>query len=305
MSIRRFSGIAERMMGAGQWNLKYKVPFPFEKKGDLKGKVIVISGGTRGIGLNIGVKCAEDGAKVVILGKTDKPHPKLPGTIHTAIEDIEKAGGEGLAVACDIRFEDQVQESVQKIVDHFGGIDILINNASAISPQNTVTVTMKTFDLMHQINVRGTFMMTKNVVPHLKKAENPHVLNLSPPLNMEPRWFGPQCAYTMAKYGMSMQVLGMSEEFKDDGIAFNAIWPKTFIASSAVKMLAGGDDILNNISRNTQIMADASYVILTSCSKKTTGNFFVDDEVIICEDFNQYNVDPNLKTEDLLPDGFV
>ena len=210
----------------------------------LRGKTLFITGASRGIGLAIGVRAARDGANVAIIAKTDAPNPKLPGTIHTAAKEIEAAGGKALAIACDIRFEDQVAAAVARTVETFGGIDIVVNNASAISLTGTEQTEMKRYDLMHQINTRGTFLVSKTCIPHLKKAANPHVLNLSPPLNMETRWFAPHVAYTMAKFGMSMCVLGMAGEFKSAGIAFNALWPRTTIATSAINNLLGGGNMM-------------------------------------------------------------
>lgn len=270
----------------------------------LKDKTIFISGGSRGIGLAIAVRAAQDGANVVIAAKTADPHPKLPGTIYTAAKDIEAAGGKALPVVCDIRYEEQVYEAVERAVKHFGGIDILVNNASAISLTSTLATDMKRYDLMHSINTRGTFLCSKACVPHLKKASNPHVLNLSPPLNMETRWFQPHVAYTMAKFGMSMCVLGMAGEFKSDGIAFNALWPKTTIDTAAVRNLLGGQALANR-SRTPEIMADAAYVIFNKPSRECTGNFFV-DEVLLREqgvtDFDKYLVTPGVEPT---PDFFV
>ena len=240
----------------------------------MKGKTVVITGASRGIGLAIARECAKDGANVAILAKTTDPHPKLPGTIYTAAKEVEELGGKGLPLMCDIRSEKNVQECIDKVVEKFGGIDILVNNASAISLTGTLETSMKKFDLMHQINLRGTYLVSKICVPHLKKAKNPHILNLSPPLTMQPHWFGPHVAYTMAKYGMSMCVFGMAEEFKEDGIAVNALWPRTAISTAAVKNLLGGDESIRK-SRTDQIMGDAAYLILKSDSKENTGNFYI------------------------------
>ena len=272
--------------------------------GNLKGKTLFITGGSRGIGLAIAKRAAADGANVTIAAKSTEPHPKLEGTIYTAAEEIEQAGGKALPLAVDIRDEQLVSDAVAKTVETFGGIDILINNASAISLTPTLHTEMKRYDLMHQINTRGTFMVSKACVPHLKKADNPHVLNLSPPLNMEAKWFAPHVAYTMAKFGMSMCVLGMAEEFKRDGIAFNALWPRTAIATAAVKNLLGGDAAIRG-SRKPEIMADAAHIILTRNSWDFTGNFYVDDEVLASEgitDLSGYAIDPDAG---LLPDFFV
>jgi len=273
----------------------------------LKGKTMVVTGGSRGIGLAIALRAAKDGANVAILAKTDTPNPKLPGTIYSACEEIEKAGGKGLPLKCDIRFEDNVKECIEKVVQKFGGIDILINNASAINLVDTESVTMKSYDLMNQINARGTFMVTKLCLPHLKKSSNPHVLNISPPLNMSARWFSNHVAYTIAKYGMSLCVLGQSEEFAPFGIAVNALWPKTSIATAAVQNLLGGDGMVNS-SRLETIMSDSAHEILTANSKNCTGNFFVDEEVLKqtgVKDFSKYRVNPKIREEDLTPDFFL
>ncbi len=270
----------------------------------LKGKTLFITGASRGIGLAIALRAARDGANVTIAAKTTEPDPRIPGTIYTAAEEVDKAGGRALAVATDIRFEDQVEAAVKKTVDTFGGIDILINNASAISLTDTLATSMKRYDLMHQINLRGTFLCSKIAVPHLKKAENPHILTLSPPLNMDPKWFGPHVAYTIAKYGMSMCVFGMAEEFRTDGIGVNALWPRTTIATAAVKNLLGGDEMVN-ASRTPEIMADAAYAILTKPAKETTGNFFLDEDVLRKDgvtDFDKYAVSPG---SSLMPDLFL
>jgi citronellol/citronellal dehydrogenase len=271
----------------------------------LRGKTLFITGASRGIGLAIGKRAARDGANVVIAAKTSEPNPKLPGTIFTAAKEIEAAGGKALAVQCDIRFEDQVQAAVAKAVEAFGGIDILVNNASAISLTGTESTDMKRFDLMHSINTRGTFLVSKTCIPHLKQAANPHVLNLSPPLNMETRWFSPHVAYTMAKFGMSMCVLGMAGEYKSAGIAFNALWPRTVIATAAVQNLLGGDASMK-ASRTPEILADAAYIIFNRSSKECTGNFFVDDTLLASEgktDLSEYSSTPG--STSFLPDFFV
>ena len=270
----------------------------------LKDKVIFISGGSRGICLAMVKKAAEDGAKVVIAAKTADPHPKLPGTIYTAAEEIVEVGGEALPVICDIRNEDNVRDAVNQAVDHFGGIDICINNASAIQLTNVTDTEMKRYDLMHQINGRGTYMVSKFCLPHLKKSDNPHILNLAPPLDMEAKWFAGTVAYTMAKYTMSMCVLGMAEEFKDMGIAVNALWPRTAIATAAVQNHLGGDEIMK-LSRTVEIMADASYEILTKDSKEFTGNFCIDYIVLYesgVKDFTKY---ASVPFGELMPDFFV
>lgn len=271
---------------------------------NLKGKTIFITGGSRGIGLAIATRCAADGANVTIAAKTAEPHPKLEGTIYSAIEQIEAAGGKGLACQVDIRDEDMVNDAVNKTVDKFGGIDILINNASAISLTPTLHTTMKRYDLMHNVNTRGTFMVSKICVPHLKKSANPHVLNISPPLNMETKWFGPHVAYTMAKFGMSMCILGMAEEFKKDGIAFNALWPRTTIATAAIRNLLGGENAIKGC-RTTDIMADAAHIIFNQDASENSGNFYIDDEVMASAgitDLSKYAVDSSAT---LLPDFFV
>lgn len=273
----------------------------------LKNKTLFITGASRGIGLAIALRAARDGANIVIAAKTAEPHPKLPGTIYTAADEIRSAGGQALPLVVDIRYEEVVQEAINTAVVEFGGIDILINNASAISLTGTEATSMKRYDLMHSVNTRGTFLCSKLSLPHLRQAENPHVLNLSPPLNMEARWFGPHVAYTMAKYGMSLCVLGMAEEFKREGIAFNALWPRTAIDTSAVRNLLGGDDMARR-SRTPEILADAAYEILNRPSKTCSGNFFIDDEVLReagVTDFKQYQVDPDLDESELVPDFFV
>ena len=270
----------------------------------LKGKTLFITGASRGIGLAIGLRAARDGANVVIAAKTVEPHPKLPGTIHTAAAEIEAAGGKALACVVDVRSEDQIAAAVQKAVQTFGGIDVLVNNASAISLTGTLATPMKRFDLMHQINTRGTFACSQACIPHLKKAENPHILNLAPPLNMEARWFANHVAYTMAKFGMSMCVLGMAEELKPDGIAVNALWPRSVIATAAVQNLLGGDEVIKG-SRKPEIMGDAAHVILTSPSRELTGRFCIDDEVLASvgvTDLTKYAVSPG---RPLAPDFFV
>jgi len=271
---------------------------------DLKSKTLFITGASRGIGKAIALRAAKDGANIAIAAKTTQPHPKLPGTIYTAAEEIEAAGGKALPCIVDIRFEDQVEAAVAKTVETFGGIDILVNNASAILLTDTVSTPMKRYDLMHQINTRGTFLCSQKCIPHLEKAENPHILNLSPPLNMEARWFAPHVAYTMAKFGMSMCVLGMAEELKSRGIAVNALWPRTTIATAAVRNLLGGEEMVR-ASRKPEILADAAHAILTKPSRECTGNFFVDDDVLKAEgisDLSHYAVDSNAE---LMPDFFV
>jgi citronellol/citronellal dehydrogenase len=272
--------------------------------GPLKGKTLFITGASRGIGKAIGLRAARDGANVAIAAKTQEPHPKLPGTIHTAAEEVERAGGKALACVCDVRSEEQIARAVEATVARFGGIDILVNNASAIALTDTQSTPMKRFDLMHQVNVRGTFACSKACIPYLLKAENPHILTLSPPLAMQAKWFGPHVAYAMAKFGMSMCVLGMAEELKHHRIAVNALWPRTIIATAAVQNLLGGDDAMRG-SRSPAIVADAAHVILTRPSAEDTGRFFIDDEVLEAAgvtDLGKYSTVPGAP---LLPDLFV
>lgn len=270
----------------------------------LQGKTLFISGASRGIGLAIAVRAARDGANIVIAAKTAEPNPKLPGTIYSAAEEIERAGGKALPCVVDIRSEDQIQAAVKQAVERFGGIDILVNNASAIHLSGTLQTPMKRYDLMHQINVRGTFACSQACLPHLLKAENPHILNLSPPLNFEARWFAPHVAYTIAKFGMSLCVLGMAEEFRSDGVAVNALWPRTTIATAAVNNLLGGETIMRG-SRKPEIMGDAAHYILTRPSRSCTGNYFVDDEVLASEGITNLDHYANVPGEMLIPDFFV
>ncbi|MEZ4827014.1 MAG: NAD(P)-dependent oxidoreductase [Bacteroidia bacterium] len=270
---------------------------------DFKGKTVFITGASRGIGKAIGIRLAREGANIVIAAKTDSPHPKLEGTVYSAAEEIEAAGGKALPVVMDVRLEEMVEAAVQQAVDTFGGIDILINNASAIMLSGTLQTPMKRFDLMHQVNFRGTFMMSQKCIPFLKKAENPHILNISPPLNIEKKWFAPHVAYTMAKYGMSFCAYAMAEEFKRDGIAANCLWPRTAIATAAIEML-GGEQMMNQ-SRKPDIMADAAYYVLRQDSSACTGNFFLDDEVLANEgitDLDHYAYVPGAK---LIHDFFI
>jgi len=270
----------------------------------LKGKSLFITGSSRGIGKAIALKAAADGANVAVVAKTAEPHPKLPGTVFTAAEEIDDAGGNGLPCVTDLRFEDQVLEAVDKTVTEFGGIDILVNNASAIFLAGTLETPMKRFDLMHSVNVRATYMTSQICLPHLLKAENPHILNLSPPLNMDAKWFAGHVAYTMAKYGMSQCVLGMAEEFRDRGVGVNALWPQTAIATAAVMNLLGGPDAIK-CCRKPEIVADAAYEILTRDAKNCTGNFFIDETVLQeagVTDLDPYAVEPGAK---LMQDFFV
>jgi len=238
-----------------------------------------MSGGSRGIGLAIAVRAARDGARVAIIAKTEEPHPRLEGTIYSAAEEIREAGGQALPIAGDVRDEERVQAAVQQVVDVFGGIDICVNNASAIDLSPVGSITMKRYDLMQHINTRGTFVLTRACLPHLKRAANPHVLTLSPPLNLNSMWIGRSLAYPIAKYGMSMCTLGFAEEFRAHGIAANSLWPRTMIATAAVRNLLGGEDAMRN-SRDPRIVADAAYAILTRPSQECTGQFFIDDEVL-------------------------
>ena len=271
---------------------------------DLKNKTLFITGASRGIGLSMALRAARDGANVVVAAKTTEPHPTLPGTIYTAAEEIEAAGGKALALKVDIRDEEAVEAAVKQAVETFGGIDILINNASAIQLTGTLQTSMKRFDLMHGVNARGTYMTSQKCLPHLLKSSNPHILNISPPLNMYEHWFENHVAYTMAKYGMSMCVLGMAGEFRSRGIGVNALWPKTAIATAAISNVVGGDEMMEKC-RKPEIMADAAYAILTRDASGCTGNFFIDEDLLResgVEDFDQYAVKPG---EDLLPDFFL
>lgn len=273
----------------------------------LADRTLVITGATRGIGHAMAVRAAADGANVVIIGKTREPHPTLPGTIHTAAADVERAGGRALAVAADVRDEAQVAAAMAAAVARFGGIDILINNASAISLTGTLATPMKRFDLMHQVNARATFMCTQQALPHLLQSANPHVLNIAPPLHstLTPRWFAPHTAYTMAKYGMSLCVFGMAAEFRDQGVAVNALWPRTTIDTEAIRLIAGQE--ARRRARSPRIMADAAHWILSQPSRKVTGRFFVDDEVLRgagVTDFSQYR-QPGVSEDELTPDFFV
>ena len=261
-------------------------------------KTVLITGGSRGIGKAIGLRLAREGANIASAGKTAEPNPKLEGTIYTAAEEIAAAGnGKVLPIQGDIRFEDQIRAIADKTVEAFGGIDILINNASAVNLSATEQTEPKRYDLMHNINVRGTFFMSQACIPHLKQAHNPHILNLSPPLNLDNRWFAPHLAYTMSKYGMSMIILGLAEELRQYRIAANALWPKTTIATAAVKNLLGGDFLMQR-SRTPEIVADAAFYILQKPSFETTGNFFIDEDVLHNEgitDLGKYAINPDQK----------
>jgi len=271
---------------------------------DLRGKTLLITGASRGIGKAIALRAARDGANVAVVAKTAAPHPRLPGTVHSAVAEIEATGGRGLACVTDIRFEEQVQAAIEQTLAAFGRIDILVNNASAIQLTGTVETDMKRFDLMQSVNVRGTYLCSKLCIPHLRLVANPHILNISPPLNLEPRWFENHVAYTVSKYGMSLCVLGMSAELAAAGIAVNALWPRTAIATAAVQNLLGGEDAFAHC-RKPEIMADAAHAILVRSSGACTGRFFIDDEVLAEEgvtDVDRYSVTPGAV---LLPDFFV
>ncbi len=269
----------------------------------LKDKVIFITGASRGIGREIALRCARDGAKIIVAAKTTEPHPTLPGTIYTVAKEIEAAGGTALPVQLDIRDEKNVYDVVRQAVDSFGGIDILVNNASAIFLASTEQMPMKRFDLVFSVNVRGTFLCSQACIPYLKNSTNPHILNLSPPLNMKAKWFKNHVAYTMSKYGMSMCTLGMAEEFKQDGIAVNSLWPKTTIATAAIEV--NFPKQILEASRKPTIVADAAHGILTSNSREVSGNFFVDEDFLLTQgvtDFTQYAVSPGIQP---YPDFFL
>ncbi|KPP82488.1 MAG: citronellol/citronellal dehydrogenase AtuG [Oceanicaulis sp. HLUCCA04] len=269
----------------------------------LRGKTIFITGASRGIGLAIAERCARDGANIAIAAKTADPHPKLEGTIHTAAAAIEAAGGKALPIQCDIRDEASVEAAVKKTADTFGGIDIVINNASAIFPMPTKDTPAKRWDLMHQVNARGTYIVTRTCLPYLEKAENPHILALSPPLDMRAKWFGPHVAYTSAKYGMSLCILGWSQEFQGK-IAANAIWPRTAIATAAIANVLAGEEAFKNC-RTPEILAETAYRVLVKPAADFTGNFLIDDSFLVSEgitDLDQYSVEPGVE---LLPDFFV
>ena len=269
----------------------------------LEGKTIFITGASRGIGLSIAERCARDGANIVIAAKTDEPHPKLPGTIYTAAEAVEKSGGKALPLVCDIRDEANVEEAVKKAADHFGGIDAVVNNASAIFPRSTEDTPIKRWDLMHQVNARGTFLVTQKCLPYLKKADNPHILALSPPLDMKEKWFAPHVAYTSAKFGMSLCILGWAGEFRGE-IAANAIWPRTAIATAAIANVLAGEEAFRNC-RKPEILADVAWRVLNKPAAEFTGNFLIDDTFLTSEgvtDLDPYAVEPG---QPLLPDFFV
>jgi citronellol/citronellal dehydrogenase len=270
----------------------------------LKGKTLFITGASRGIGLAIGLRAARDGANVAIAAKTTEPHPKLPGTIYTAAEAIEEAGGKALPLVVDVRDEEAVATAMERTAETFGGIDIVVNNASAISLTSTPQTDMRRFDLMHQVNTRGTYMVSKHAIPHLAKADNPHILMLSPPLDFQEKWFAPHLAYSLAKYGMSLCVLGLSGELRAKGIAVNALWPRSTIATSAIKNLLGGDQIIK-ASRTPEILADAAAMVFQKPSRSFTGNFLIDDTFLAGEgvtDLSAYRIDASVP---LAPDFFV
>ncbi len=270
----------------------------------LKGKTLFVTGASRGIGLAIARRAARDGANVAIAAKTASPHKHLPGTIYSAAEEIEKAGGQALPLVVDVRDEASVLAAVEQTVARFGGIDICVNNASAIQLTGTLETDMKRYDLMNGVNARGTYLTSKACIPHLKRAANPHVLMISPPLDMSPRWFSGHTAYSMAKFGMSMCVLGMSAEFQADGIAFNALWPRTGIATAAIQFALAGDEGMKQC-RTVDIMSDAAHAIFEKPARDFTGQFLIDDTFLYGEgvrDFDQYRVDP---TRPLMPDFFV
>jgi citronellol/citronellal dehydrogenase len=270
----------------------------------LAGKTLFITGASRGIGLAIALRAARDGANIAIAAKTVTPHPKLQGTIYTAAQEVERAGGKALPLAVDIRDEAVVQDAFAKTAAHFGGVDIVVNNASAISLTPVAQTDMKRFDLMHQINARGTFVVSKTAIPYLTKSTNPHILMMSPPLDKKEKWFAPHTAYSMAKFGMSMVVLGLAGELREHGIAVNALWPRTLIATAAVENLLGGADMMKR-GRTPQIVADAAYAIFSKPARQFTGNFVIDDTFLAANgvtDFERYRVDPN---EPLAEDFFV
>jgi citronellol/citronellal dehydrogenase len=270
----------------------------------LAGKTLFITGGSRGIGLAMALRAARDGANIAIAAKTVTPDPRLPGTIHSAAAEIEAAGGKALAIPCDIRFEEQVTAAVQACAARFGGIDICVNNASAISLTGTEATTMKRFDLMQHVNARGTFLVSKCCIPHLRKSANPHVITLSPPLDMRAKWFAPHTAYSMAKYGMSLCVLGMAAEFAGEGIAFNALWPRTAIATAAIRNALAGEEGMGHC-RTPEIVADAVWHLVQKSARDFTGHFLIDDTFLAANgvtNFDRYRVDPS---KALLPDFFV
>ena len=271
---------------------------------DLNGKTIVMSGGSRGIGLAIALRAARDGANVALVAKTAAPHPRLEGTVFTAAAEIEAAGGSALAIVGDVRDDALVADAVERAVERFGGIDIVVNNASAIDVSPSATISMKRYDLRQDVNARATFLLSRTCVPYLREAANPHVLTLSPPLSLDPKWFGPHLAYTLAKFGMSMCTLGMATEHAADGIAFNSLWPRTIIATAAVQNLLGGDAAMAR-SRRPEIVADAAHAILVRPAGETTGNFFIDDEVLAAAGMTDLSGYAYTADADLLTDLFL
>lgn len=271
--------------------------------GTLNGRTILMSGGSRGIGLAIALRAAQDGANVALLAKTDTPHPALEGTIHTAAEQIEAAGGQALAVVGDVRSEESVREAVAATVERFGGIDVVVNNASAVDVSPTRELPMKKYDLMQEVNTRGTYLLTSAAIEHLERSDNPHVLTMSPPLTMDPKWFGPHTAYTISKYGMSMVTLGLAEELREAGIAVNSLWPRTIIATAAIRNVLGGEAAMAR-ARDPRIMGDAAHAVLVRDSRERTGQFLVDDEVLAeagVTDLSVYGGSPDT----LQPDIFL
>lgn len=267
---------------------------------DLSGKTLFVTGASRGIGLAIALRAARDGANVAVVAKTAEPHPRLPGTIFTAAEEVEKAGGKALPLQADIRHEDQVSAAVENTVETFGCIDIVVNNASAISLTDTLATKMKRYDLMQGVNARGTFLVSKLCIPHLEKSANPHILALSPPLTLQPEWFASHIAYTLSKYGMSLVIMGLAEELKEKGIAANALWPRTTIATAAIANILGGEEMMK-ASRTPAIVADAAHVILTQPASEFTGNFCIDDTLLAehgVTDFDRYRVDPDVPLQE-------
>ncbi|WP_462418615.1 SDR family oxidoreductase [Kytococcus sp. Marseille-QA3725] len=269
----------------------------------LQGRTLLMSGGSRGIGLAIALRAAQDGANVALLAKTDQPHPALQGTIHTAAEEIEQAGGTALPIVGDVRSEESVRGAVAATVERFGGIDVVVNNASAVDVSPARELPMKKYDLMQEVNTRGTYLLTSAAIEHLERSENPHVLTMSPPLTMDPRWFGPHTAYTISKYGMSMVTLGLAEELREAGIAVNSLWPRTIIATDAIRNVLGGEEAMAR-ARDPRIMGDAAHAVLTRPSRERTGQFLVDDEVLAeagVTDLSAYGGSP----ETLQPDIFL
>jgi len=297
------AGTTQKTMQLDQKNDKVAISL-HEAPMSLKNKTLFITGASRGIGLAIALRAARDGANIAIAAKTDTPHPKLPGTIHTAAAEIEQAGGRALPLVVDVREEEDVKGAIAKAAAHFGGIDIVVNNASAIQLTSVEETEMRRYDRMQQVNARGTFMVSKYAIPHLAKADNPHILMLSPPLDMQEKWFAPHTAYSIAKFGMSLVVLGLAGELRPQGIAVNALWPRTTIATSAIRNLLGGDAVMR-MSRKPEILADAAYAVFNKPAKSFTGQFLLDDSFLAAEgvtDFEKYRVDP---TQPLAPDFFV